>query len=61
MGIRCPICSCNIETDETVIQCPACREKIDHLIPKEGESGMTTATATGPGLKPLTDSIEDVY
>lgn len=60
MGIRCPICSCNIETDEPVVKCPACREKIDHLL-EDDEPGMTTATAKGPGLKPLNDSIQDVY
>lgn len=60
MNTRCPICAANIQSDEKPKVCPACKEDISALL-HDDEGGITTATAKGPGLKPLTDSIQDVY
>ena len=60
--IRCPICCASIETDVPIERCPACKEYILDKLAKSGDgTGINTATARGPGLKPLTDLEQDVY
>lgn len=60
--IKCPICSASIETDKPVERCPACKEYIlDKFNASGGGTGITTATAQGPGLRPLGGLINDVY
>lgn len=60
--IKCPICYANIETDRPIQNCPACKEFIGDRLAASGDgTGITTATAQGPGLKPLGDLKQDVY
>lgn len=58
--LRCRVCSANIETDKLINKCPACGVAIDLSASGEG-TGLTTATAEGPGLKPLGGVVKEVY
>lgn len=61
-SIRCPVCMAHIETDVLVERCPACKEYIADKIGSQLDgTGLSTARATGPGLKPLIDLEQDVY
>lgn len=60
--MRCPVCYCSIETDVVVDYCPACKAYIKDQLNASGDgTGINTATARGPGLRPLTDLEQDVY
>ena len=59
-NVRCPICSTNIQTTEKIEHCPACKTRIADKLAQSQATGITTAYASGPGLHPITDVIQDV-
>jgi Zn finger protein HypA/HybF involved in hydrogenase expression len=60
-SLRCPTCGTNIQTIEKVTYCPACKAYIADKVDQSNHEGVTTANATGPGLHPIKDVIQDVY
>lgn len=60
---KCPICGANIQLENEMIErCPSCKEYIGDKLGYSGDgTGLTTATAKGEGLKPLSDTIQDTF
>lgn len=63
--IPCPICHAQIEVntiEELPEKCPACKERIVDAVRKAGDgTGINTAVASGPNLKPLSGLVQNVY